>query len=352
MNIKSKSFQEGGKYLLEDLQDLGVDVIKLLDPTGITSWKDAYTAVKAIDKKNPESFLNAGIEVIGALPVVGKAAKLGKIGKLVRKTEKLLSKNKNLGLATRIAKVPGKLVHNTISTPMKLVDKQFPYKLNNARNFIKGSYVASDIDDVVSGGSVKKGLAYKIGGQSEGVANILALPISYLSPVNYKYSGYMKANDAHRKEVKGYPDALKQVIYGNGNFKPYTKEKLYLDGKKLENTVIGDIYPSDTIIANKNLKGRNIELSSDNLLKTKIDTPIIDTKHFRTRFMDNKARSIDIWDFAKNTLSGRLMNSAAQPSWKYPKAGKITIVDETPVKYAEESDDLLKLLMKKDNSNR
>ena len=58
-----------------DLGNLAIDVVKLMDPTGITSWGDAYKAIKSIDKKNPGSILNAVVETVGALPVVGKIGK-------------------------------------------------------------------------------------------------------------------------------------------------------------------------------------------------------------------------------------------------------------------------------------
>lgn len=147
-----------------DLGNLAIDVVKLMDPTGITSWVDAYKAIKNVDTKNPDSILNAVVETVGALPVVGKIGKIGKLSKLVRNTEKFIVKTgkvvripeKTTKTAIALAKVPGKVA----TIPVKFIPKG-RNKINSLRNTVRMTHVASSADDAVLGGAFKK--KYSIG---------------------------------------------------------------------------------------------------------------------------------------------------------------------------------------------
>lgn len=67
----------GGDLTIDDVNNSSVaTVVKLLDPTGISSWYDVYSAGKDM-YKNP-SWANAGglaLETFGAIPLVGKVGK-------------------------------------------------------------------------------------------------------------------------------------------------------------------------------------------------------------------------------------------------------------------------------------
>lgn len=64
-------------------------LVKFVDPTGISSYYDVYGAGK--DLYNNSSWSNAGalsIEVLGALPLVGKLGKALKFGNMINKGDK------------------------------------------------------------------------------------------------------------------------------------------------------------------------------------------------------------------------------------------------------------------------
>lgn len=353
------------KALLDNSKELAIDVVKLLDPTGITSWKDAYTAVKHIDS-DPGTWVNAGIEVLGALPVVGKMGKLGKVGKLVKRTENLLSATNKTKKAVQVAKIPGKIVRNGIAIPMRVghlvANKTFNLfkknpkvfdvslsgrRINNARNLIKVTKVAQDLDNVVTGGTFTKGAANFVGENSGGLASLFSGPLSFFGKALHdpRYSGFSKANDSQRAAI-GNQNPLKQVLYGNGGFQKYNKP-LFFNGEQLDNVYRGKIYPADSIIADRNLKGTMQPADSENMYDTDNETPVIDVNHFRIKFNNNIARSSDRWDWNPYTISGKMMTAATKPTWLYPNAGIVTFVDETPVKYSTKSDSILSTLLGK-----
>lgn len=86
-----KIFQyRGGKDSLWDeyskFNDSALSIpVKLLDPTGISSWKDAYDAWTDENLNIP----NAILETAGAIPLIGKIAKIGKATKLLSKDKQL-----------------------------------------------------------------------------------------------------------------------------------------------------------------------------------------------------------------------------------------------------------------------
>ena len=85
---------------------------KLLDPTGISSWGDAGTAIgEAIDNPNLLNILGASMETLGALPLVhylGATAKLPKTAKVISEAEKTSKLKKVLkGVGTTAKWVSG-----------------------------------------------------------------------------------------------------------------------------------------------------------------------------------------------------------------------------------------------------
>lgn len=59
--------------------------VKFLDPTGISSWKDAYDAWTSENLNIPDAIF----ETVGAIPLIGKIAKIGKAAKLLSKDKQL-----------------------------------------------------------------------------------------------------------------------------------------------------------------------------------------------------------------------------------------------------------------------
>lgn len=319
-----------------NLLDLGADLIKLLDPTGITSWGDAADAIEHVDS-NPETWLNAGVEVIGALPIIGKVGKLSKLSKLVRKVESLDKTRKSKPVIS-VLKVPGKVIVKSASA---LTGKDLTNTANTARNAVKLTKVGSSADDVVLGGEVKKGAASRVAHNSGGMASIISGPLSFF-PVNAKYNGWIKANDTTYTAVKDKPDVINLMLYGDSEgFIPYDKG-LTLNSAPLENTYKARLYPKNHITADKSLKGSIKLANATNFFSTNITEPIIDSHKFRLAFKPKFVRASDEFDFNPYTLSGRLMRAAARPTWKYPRAGFPTFVQEIPVTYSTKSDVILK----------
>lgn len=75
--------------------------------------------------------------------------------------------------------------------------------------------------------------------------------------------------------------------------------------------------------------------------------PIIDSHKFRIKFNKDFARASDTFDFNTNELTGRMMMAAMKPTWLTPNSGAPTFVQEIPVTYADDSDETLKIALKK-----
>lgn len=153
------------KYSKPSGDSLAEDIFEFLDPTGISSYDDVYRSYK----KNGLLSVDTGIEILGALPLVGKAGKIlkgatrvnkvlnkiNKVNKVVSKSEKIIPKvlsagtslSKDIAKVSKggktnpigaLAKVSGKVgdklikVEKTVSkTTGKVVDKaikKFPEK--------------------------------------------------------------------------------------------------------------------------------------------------------------------------------------------------------------------------------
>lgn len=127
---------------LDKLGTWGKFGVQLLDPTGITSWKDISTALKDFQKtgglKEAGSLALAGL---GAIPAFGTFAKLGKLGKLdflksfpklnevVTKTSKVIDSNKLIKKASDLPKAIN------IDTYKKLIDPST--SASEAASFLK-----------------------------------------------------------------------------------------------------------------------------------------------------------------------------------------------------------------------
>jgi hypothetical protein len=84
--LKAKNKPAEEPYVpLEDNDSLIEELAELADPTGISSYDDLYrSAHNLINKKKDrgvDDYVDLGLNVMGALPIVGKAGKLLKLGK-------------------------------------------------------------------------------------------------------------------------------------------------------------------------------------------------------------------------------------------------------------------------------
>ena len=80
VNASSLGVDFGGNYTLqgEDVLSAGLDIVGILDPTGIADGLNA-----GLQAKNGD-WLGAGISALGVIPYVGDVAKVGKIGKDIK----------------------------------------------------------------------------------------------------------------------------------------------------------------------------------------------------------------------------------------------------------------------------
>lgn len=66
----------------EDKESYFENIAEIIDPTGLTSWGDAYRAIKsAKNNPNKESIVNAALETLGVVPFAGKLKFIGKLGR-------------------------------------------------------------------------------------------------------------------------------------------------------------------------------------------------------------------------------------------------------------------------------
>ena len=87
-NARTWKHASGGR-LDEINNNPAFNLVKFVDPTGISSYYDVYGAGR--DLYNNPSWSNAGalgIEVLGALPLVGKLGKAVKLGSMINKGDK------------------------------------------------------------------------------------------------------------------------------------------------------------------------------------------------------------------------------------------------------------------------
>ncbi len=73
------------KELVADLTQVGLSVIGIFDPTGIADGADALISIKRGD------YWGAGISALGIIPYLGDLAKIGKLPKLVKIIENVVS---------------------------------------------------------------------------------------------------------------------------------------------------------------------------------------------------------------------------------------------------------------------
>jgi hypothetical protein len=135
----------------DDSEDsLAEDIVELVDPTGISSWDDVKRAYDENGLFNPKTAL----EILGALPLIGK---VGKSGKILAGGEKLfLDSVKYFGYNDKVAKaynayrkIGGKNLDDALGLTTKGLVNTFP-KLNpnkwaSSENVINSLNKASEV---------------------------------------------------------------------------------------------------------------------------------------------------------------------------------------------------------------
>jgi hypothetical protein len=149
--------------------------IKIVDPTGITSWGD----VKESWDKEGVSW-NTALETAGALPMLGKLGKLSKLGKVL-KAPKVVGKSlevindldkakKVLNTVGYVDKVTagGRKLKRTFNTGSKVFSpeevsaaKEIVSKYKNVDRAILGTRVLGDVDNITDSYNTIKDLAEK-----------------------------------------------------------------------------------------------------------------------------------------------------------------------------------------------
>lgn len=345
---------------MPNCKNVGWDIIKFLDPTGVTSWKDASKAVtKAIKDPGIVNTGDAALETLGALPIIGKVGKAGKVIKLV---DKALGKYKPLKITKALLKIPGKTIQKPIEKGISIVTKspvvQSAIKLNNAK--VKSRYTNSvlDLETDLLDKKLSKGAAYYFAQNSGGDASPFALLGSIIRQKEGKeYTGMVSLNSNSSSDSfirNGTQNPIKQALYGNGGFEKYNKP-MKLDGKQLTNTYKAVLIPVDTLYLTKqqrdSLSNKLLRLNSEKIRENMgyNDKPFLDSYHFNLSFNNkNFARASDIWD--QNSMLGEFMNRATVSNSAFPNAGIPTFVQEIPIKIVKNNDNfkLIKQIESKD----
>lgn len=216
------------KYKKTSSKDsLAEDIFEIFDPTGISSYDDVYRSYK----KNGLLSLETGLEVLGALPIIGKAGKaikgvrtankyikaLNKVNKVVAKTEKvvptILKEGTTFGKAAQKVSKGGKA--NPIAAASIVVGE-------GAKTFEKG------IKAVEKGTSkaVEK-ITAKAPAKQDAINTTAATlnTINTLSDVVGATQNQVIDPILQKQEEKEYQPVPKKVIYYNTNPKHGKVEK-------------------------------------------------------------------------------------------------------------------------------
>lgn len=138
---KKIKVKEEPQYL-EDNDSIVEEIGEIFDPTGISSYDDVYRSfvnLKNNKDRNLGDYVDLGLETLGAVPVIGKAGKLAKLGKYAFKyADKGLEARKIIQRANKI-----KDAGNAVRTS-KVVKKSLP---QTVKSVIKGARIGDRISD-------------------------------------------------------------------------------------------------------------------------------------------------------------------------------------------------------------
>ena len=114
---KKVKVKEEPEYL-EDNDSIVEEIGEIFDPTGISSYDDVYRSfvnLKNNKDRNIGNYVDLGLETLGAVPVIGKAGKLAKLGKYAFKyadkgleARKIIQRAKQIKRASEAARTPNR----------------------------------------------------------------------------------------------------------------------------------------------------------------------------------------------------------------------------------------------------
>jgi hypothetical protein len=119
---------------LENNDSVLEEVGELFDPTGISSYDDVYRSTRNLINKKDRSvgdYVGTGLDVLGAVPVIGKAGKLIKMGKTAFKyldkgadASKIIKRAKQIQEVSQAAKKPaGNILTRYAKKGTRVADK-------------------------------------------------------------------------------------------------------------------------------------------------------------------------------------------------------------------------------------
>ncbi len=133
--------------ILDDTDSWTENVGELFDPSGVSSWDDAYRALKNVynNPKEKGLYTQAAFETLGAIPVIGKMRSLIKAAKALNKANKVIKATKaakNADKATNWADLAGDAWTITSSMLPELIGDPFNYE---GLNYQKGTFNGRNI---------------------------------------------------------------------------------------------------------------------------------------------------------------------------------------------------------------
>jgi len=125
--------------LIADVTQIGLDIVGIVDPTGIADLSNAAISVAR------GNFLDAAISVAGVLPLVGDAAKLGKLGGWAQTLAKAVDLAKvDAGFRKAVEPALRKLADALNAAPLEMLP-------GAARETLQG--IRTKLDEVLDGGA-------------------------------------------------------------------------------------------------------------------------------------------------------------------------------------------------------
>lgn len=330
------------------LKEIGTDIIKLLDPTGISSWGDAKGAIsRAADNPNIETISDAVIESAGALPFIGKG---GKVLKLVKPLIK--NGNKVVSTTAKVINATGNLMQNASHAKKYKVVRDAEKVNMSLRAATKGPKVVGDLDMYGLGGTLTKNLAYLAAKRSMGDQSGLSFILNMDGRSAPNYYGTFnpitsKKYDTNFVSSDKKADVNALRLYGkDDNFERYEGKKLVVNGDTLNdvNYYTYPIYTKDAVTINKDALSKINPNQIYRILEdvynrnNMSDKNILDYQNASVVFKDGVAKFFDYTD--NGGPIGRMLNFATRPTYKYPNSGNPIFVQELPIKEGETDNEL------------
>lgn len=327
------------------------NLLKLTDPTGISSYYDAYKSIStATEKPTVGNIGSAIIDVASAMPLLGTFPKLGKGYKLIRGIARKAPLRK-ITLNTLNKTTKGlDYVNKTMDIPSTLYNLERNRKLaDKAHNTVAlSSRLLNDgttLDYNLTNGKITKPIAYNLAKNTGGNTSLGVIGSIVRDNQNDYNGSYLYNNRKDKNKLsgsnKGNIDILKQYIYGHDN-----------------KTYDYPILPIDTVYLPKSYKdslANNSQLSIDTDYLPGIDDfptkTLIDAKKANGHIDNDILTLEDTWDFSNTT--GLLGNKFEEIVSKDDNSGPIKYQQIIPIVYTNDKTktqpyvDMLKSIIRK-----